>query len=48
MGHKKGRSKAETIEVKIERRCSSKEHGDYRKQLRGERLNGDSGDAFSP
>lgn len=46
--HKKGRSKAETIEVKIERRCSSKEHGDYRKQLRGERLNGDSGDAFSP
>lgn len=48
MGHKKGRSKAETIEVKIERRCSSKEHGDYRKQLRREKLNGNSDDAFFP
>lgn len=48
MGHKKGRSKAETIEVKIERRCSSKEQGDYRKQLRREKLNGNSDDAFFP
>lgn len=41
MGHRKGRSKAETIEVKIERRCSSKEPATIVSNYE-DKLNGDS------